>query len=122
MLRRLTSSALQASAKGQARRTIVSLPSSARANPGSSTSNSSNSNKLFEFDAKTVANEMRKRGLTGVANRETGMDRDTIVRLLYSLGSRHEVERYLRIFTSSSSAAAGTKTGVLPEAKFAVIK
>lgn len=44
---------------------------------------------------------------------------DTIVRLLYSLGSRHEVERYLRIFTSSSKTASG---GVLPEAKFAVLK
>ena len=44
---------------------------------------------------------------------------DTIIRLLYSLGSRHEVERYLRIFTSSSKAANG---GVLPEAKFAVLK
>jgi N-acetyl-gamma-glutamyl-phosphate reductase/acetylglutamate kinase len=44
---------------------------------------------------------------------------DTIIRLLYSLGSRHEVERYLRIFTSSSKASSG---GVLPEAKFAVLK
>lgn len=47
---------------------------------------------------------------------------DTIIRLLYSLGSRHEVERYLRIFTSSSTAAAGKSGGVLPEAKFAVLK
>jgi N-acetyl-gamma-glutamyl-phosphate reductase/acetylglutamate kinase len=50
------------------------------------------------------------------------MTQDTIIRLLYSLGSRHEVERYLRIFSSSSSAAAGTQGGVLPEAKFAVLK
>jgi hypothetical protein len=46
-------------------------------------------------------------------------EQDTIIRLLYSLGSRHEVERYLRIFTSSSKASSG---GVLPEAKFAVLK
>lgn len=39
--------------------------------------------------------------------------------MLYSLGSRHEVERYLRIFTQSSKAGGG---GVLPEAKFAVLK
>ena len=44
---------------------------------------------------------------------------ETIIRLLYSLGSRQEVERYLRIFTSSSKGATG---GVLPEAKFAVLK
>ena len=44
---------------------------------------------------------------------------DTIIRLLYSLGSRQEVERYLRIFTQSSKASAG---GVLSEAKFAVLK
>lgn len=48
------------------------------------------------------------------------MDRDTIIRLLYSLGSRHEVERYLRIFTQSSKSTG--KEGVLPEAKFAVLK
>ena len=44
---------------------------------------------------------------------------DTIIRLLYSLGSRHEVERYLRIFTQSSKSTSGA---VLPEAKFAVLK
>ncbi|OCF39758.1 N-acetyl-gamma-glutamyl-phosphate reductase [Kwoniella heveanensis CBS 569] len=80
------------------------------------------SNVLFELDVKKVGNEIRKRGLTSSINgqREGGMDRDTIIRLLYSLGSRHEVERYLRIFTQSSKdAAAG---GVLPEAKFAVLK
>ncbi|WVR09073.1 N-acetyl-gamma-glutamyl-phosphate reductase [Kwoniella sp. DSM 27419] len=83
---------------------------------------SSKDNVLFELDVKKVGSEIRKRGLTSAVNgqREGGMDRDTIIRLLYSLGSRHEVERYLRIFTQSSKdAAAG---GVLPEAKFAVLK
>jgi N-acetyl-gamma-glutamyl-phosphate reductase/acetylglutamate kinase len=76
---------------------------------------------VLELDVKKVGSEIRKRGLTNaVANtRDGGMDRDTIIRLLYSLGSRHEVERYLRIFTQSSKAGAG---GVLPEAKFAVLK
>ncbi|KAL4063429.1 hypothetical protein V8B97DRAFT_1864253 [Scleroderma yunnanense] len=41
-------------------------------------------------------------------------DRDTITRLLYSLGSKREVERHLRIFSSSSNPTQ--------PAKFAVIK
>ncbi|WWC91220.1 N-acetyl-gamma-glutamyl-phosphate reductase [Kwoniella dendrophila CBS 6074] len=83
---------------------------------------STKENVLFELDVKKVGHEIRKRGLTSAigAQREGGMDRDTIIRLLYSLGSRHEVERYLRIFTQSSSDV--TAGGVLPEAKFAVLK
>jgi len=77
---------------------------------------------MFEFDVRKVGQEMRKRGLLSSAQaRDGGMDRDTIIRLLYSLGSRHEVERYLRIFTSSTGAS-GKSGGVLPEAKFAVLK
>ncbi|WVN87932.1 N-acetyl-gamma-glutamyl-phosphate reductase [Cryptococcus depauperatus CBS 7841] len=78
-------------------------------------------NVLFELDVQKVGNEIKKRGLTNAlsAQRDGGMDRDTIIRLLYSLGSRHEVERYLRIFTQSSKVSPG---GVLPEAKFAVLK
>ncbi|KAI0338317.1 bifunctional acetylglutamate kinase/N-acetyl-gamma-glutamyl-phosphate reductase [Trametopsis cervina] len=41
-------------------------------------------------------------------------DRDTITRLLYSIGTKREVERYLRIFSSSSDSSN--------PAKFAVIK
>ncbi|KAA1477935.1 acetylglutamate kinase ARG6 [Dentipellis sp. KUC8613] len=41
-------------------------------------------------------------------------DRDTITRLLYSIGTKREVERYLRIFSSSSNPSQ--------PAKFAVIK
>ncbi|VDB96311.1 unnamed protein product [Peniophora sp. CBMAI 1063] len=41
-------------------------------------------------------------------------DRETITRLLYSLGTKREVERYLRIFSSSSNPSE--------PAKFAVIK
>ncbi|RXK39280.1 acetylglutamate kinase [Tremella mesenterica] len=83
---------------------------------------SSSRNVILELDARKVGNEIRKRGLVNMlssAQRDGGMDRDTIIRLLYSLGSRHEVERYLRIFTSSSKVSTG---GVLPEAKFAVLK
>lgn len=39
---------------------------------------------------------------------------DTITRLLYSIGTKREVERYLRIFSSSSDSSQ--------PAKFAVIK
>lgn len=91
---------------------------------------------LLQLDARKVGAEIRRRGLSTAVSqgRDGGMDRvstssalgcpakqrqDTIIRLLYSLGSRHEVERYLRIFTNSSKAAGN---GVLPEAKFAVLK
>ncbi|PCH41924.1 acetylglutamate kinase ARG6 [Wolfiporia cocos MD-104 SS10] len=50
------------------------------------------------------------RGLQSVAQ----TDRDTITRLLYSIGTKREVERYLRIFSSSSD--------VSNPAKFAVVK
>jgi N-acetyl-gamma-glutamyl-phosphate reductase/acetylglutamate kinase len=76
------------------------------------------SNVAFELDVKKVGAEIRSRGLS-TAVQTGGMDRDTIIRLLYSLGNKHEVERYLRIFTQSSKVDAG---GVLPEAKFAVLK
>ncbi|TRM58531.1 hypothetical protein BD626DRAFT_410439 [Schizophyllum amplum] len=50
------------------------------------------------------------RGIQSVAQ----TDRDTITRLLYSLGSKREVERYLRIFSSASEPSQ--------PARFAVIK
>ncbi|EMD32436.1 hypothetical protein CERSUDRAFT_118778 [Gelatoporia subvermispora B] len=50
------------------------------------------------------------RTITSVAQ----TDRDTITRLLYSIGTKREVERYLRIFSSSSDASQ--------PARFAVIK
>jgi N-acetyl-gamma-glutamyl-phosphate reductase/acetylglutamate kinase len=77
------------------------------------------SNVALELDVKKVGSEIRARGLSTAVQQSGGMDRDTIIRLLYSLGSKHEVERYLRIFTQSSKATGG---GVLPEAKFAVLK
>jgi hypothetical protein len=82
---------------------------------------------LFSFDVRQLATELRSRKLNtsalGAAQVAGGMDRDTIIRLLYSLGSRHEVERYLRIFTNTAGVAGDAKHGgVLPEAKFAVLK
>ncbi|PPQ96704.1 hypothetical protein CVT26_010256 [Gymnopilus dilepis] len=50
------------------------------------------------------------RGIQSVAQ----TDRDTITRLLYSIGTKREVERYLRIFSSASHPSH--------PAKFAVIK
>lgn len=50
------------------------------------------------------------RGMQSVAQ----TDRDTITRLLYSIGTKREVERHLRIFSSSSHPSQ--------PAKFAVIK
>ncbi|CAE6422667.1 unnamed protein product [Rhizoctonia solani] len=40
-------------------------------------------------------------------------DRDTITRLLYSIGTKREVERYLRIFSASSNPTAPAKFAVL---------
>lgn len=81
MLRRIPTSAL----KAPGRRSLVSLTSSARptVNPNSSphqnasttSSSLSASAKMFEFDVKSVAGEMRKRGLTSAATRDAGMDR-----------------------------------------------
>ncbi|EJF61495.1 bifunctional acetylglutamate kinase/N-acetyl-gamma-glutamyl-phosphate reductase [Dichomitus squalens LYAD-421 SS1] len=53
------------------------------------------------------------RSLTSASN-AAQTDRDTITRLLYSIGTKREVERYLRIFSSSADASH--------PAKFAVIK
>ncbi|KAI5449917.1 hypothetical protein NCC49_003926 [Naganishia albida] len=88
---------------------------------------STSTSPLFSFDVRQLATELRSRKLTtsaqGTAQVAGGMDRDTIIRLLYSLGSRHEVERYLRIFTNTAGVAGDAKHGgVLPEAKFAVLK
>ncbi|TCD65375.1 hypothetical protein EIP91_002739 [Steccherinum ochraceum] len=54
------------------------------------------------------------RYLQSLAHSDRQTDRDTITRLLYSIGTKREVERYLRIFSSSSDASQ--------PAKFAVIK
>ncbi|KAF8634060.1 hypothetical protein AX17_004324 [Amanita inopinata Kibby_2008] len=61
--------------------------------------------------ASTTANTgFLKRHIQSVAQ----TDRDTITRLLYSIGTKREVERHLRIFSSSSHPSE--------PAKFAVIK
>lgn len=75
----------------------------------------------LSLSAAQVGPALRQRGLSSVSD-VAKMDRETILRLLHSLGTRNEVERYLRIFTSSTGGAAGTTSGVLPQAKFAVLK
>ncbi|KZW00776.1 acetylglutamate kinase ARG6 [Exidia glandulosa HHB12029] len=50
----------------------------------------------------------------GLTPGDAQTDRDTITRLLYSIGTKREVERYLRIFSSSANPSQ--------PAKFAVIK
>ncbi|ORX39130.1 hypothetical protein BD324DRAFT_576956 [Kockovaella imperatae] len=114
-MRHLTSLSRSAVRLGGARHAVRSFAST----PLSSSSSLSRSDIVFEADASKVAKEVRKRGMATEISSAGSMDRDTIIRLLYSLGSRQEVERYLRIFTSSSKGASG---GVLPEAKFAVLK
>ncbi|KAJ3489433.1 hypothetical protein NLI96_g2111 [Meripilus lineatus] len=53
-------------------------------------------------------------GARSLQSQSAQTDRDTITRLLYSIGTKREVERYLRIFSSSSDSSQ--------PAKFAVIK
>ncbi|KAM0746094.1 Arg-6 protein [Meredithblackwellia eburnea MCA 4105] len=48
---------------------------------------------------------MAKRWLGNAVSRGTDSDRETIVRLLYSLASRREVSRYLQIFSSATHFA-----------------
>lgn len=104
------------------------LRTAASAIPATATKkDTTSSGPLFSFDVRQLATELRSRNLSTSAQGATqaagGMDRDTIIRLLYSLGSRHEVERYLRIFTNTAGVAGDAKHGgVLPEAKFAVLK
>ncbi|KAI0700658.1 bifunctional acetylglutamate kinase/N-acetyl-gamma-glutamyl-phosphate reductase [Cerioporus squamosus] len=62
--------------------------------------------------ARRATNVVAVRTLTSASSAQT--DRETITRLLYSIGTKREVERYLRIFSSSSDASH--------PAKFAVIK
>ncbi|KAJ4469190.1 acetylglutamate kinase ARG6 [Lentinula aciculospora] len=57
---------------------------------------------------------VRKSGTRSIQQSVAQTDRDTITRLLYSLGSKREVERHLRIFSSASHPSQ--------PAKFAVIK
>ncbi|MBW0494231.1 hypothetical protein O181_033946 [Austropuccinia psidii MF-1] len=47
---------------------------------------------------------LTRRSLGTIASR-TGSDRETIIKLLYSIASKHEVERYLRIFSTASTFA-----------------
>ncbi|KAI9606915.1 hypothetical protein H4Q26_006459 [Puccinia striiformis f. sp. tritici PST-130] len=50
------------------------------------------------------AQELSKRWVSSNVNR-IDSDRETIIKLLYSIASKHEVERYLRIFSSANTFA-----------------
>ncbi|OSD07681.1 acetylglutamate kinase ARG6 [Trametes coccinea BRFM310] len=63
---------------------------------------------------RAVARRANVQAVRSLSSASAQSDRDTITRLLYSIGTKREVERYLRIFSSSSDANH--------PAKFAVIK
>ncbi|KAH7908793.1 hypothetical protein BJ138DRAFT_1068142 [Hygrophoropsis aurantiaca] len=80
---------------------------------------------LSSRGARQAVVASQRQGAVSVVRKKTGIqtrsiqsvaqtDRDTITRLLYSLGSKREVERHLRIFSSASHPSQ--------PAKFAVIK
>ncbi|KAI9069000.1 bifunctional acetylglutamate kinase/N-acetyl-gamma-glutamyl-phosphate reductase [Trametes sanguinea] len=64
--------------------------------------------------SRAVARRANVQAVRSLSSASAQSDRDTITRLLYSIGTKREVERYLRIFSSSSDANH--------PAKFAVIK
>lgn len=66
---------------------------------------SSSSAKSVATSASTEPATESKRLYSSAAARENAYDRETITRLLYSLASRKEVERYLRIFSSADKFA-----------------
>lgn len=59
---------------------------------------------LNDADVKTLAAAQRA-SFSSVFAKENASDRETITRLLYSLASRKEVERYLRIFSAANKFA-----------------
>lgn len=59
--------------------------------------------RLAPDDRSAISNQLRHFS-NGIAH-ETVTDRETITRLLYSLASRKEVERYLRIFSAANKFA-----------------
>ncbi|KAI4293667.1 bifunctional acetylglutamate kinase/N-acetyl-gamma-glutamyl-phosphate reductase [Schizophyllum commune Loenen D] len=69
---------------------------------------------LVARSSQAVVRAVKRPVLTREIQSVAQTDRDTITRLLYSLGSKREVERYLRIFSSASEPSQ--------PAKFAVIK
>ncbi|KAL8280597.1 hypothetical protein RQP46_006920 [Phenoliferia psychrophenolica] len=58
-----------------------------------------------EKQSDQLGDIMAKRWLGGAGAKGTDSDRETIVRLLYSLASRREVSRYLQIFSSATHFA-----------------
>ncbi|CAO1628647.1 unnamed protein product [Sympodiomycopsis kandeliae] len=59
---------------------------------------------LGDKDVKTLA-AAQKASFSSAFAKENASDRETITRLLYSLASRKEVERYLRIFSAANKFA-----------------
>lgn len=87
------------------RRTAALLPQAASKQPSVLTVRRTRASITCE-----TSSELGRRYIQSVAQ----TDRDTITRLLYSIGTKREVERHLRIFSSASHPSE--------PAKFAVIK
>ncbi|GAA5992244.1 hypothetical protein JCM10908_001835 [Rhodotorula pacifica] len=105
---------LTARSAAKARRIPLSAASGSRiARLSSSASNPSSlllaSNRRVEAQQQAASDEigdlMAKRWLGSAIATGTDADRETIVRLLYSLASRREVSRYLQIFSSATHFA-----------------
>ncbi|CDR99378.1 probable ARG6-n-acetyl-gamma-glutamyl-phosphate reductase [Sporisorium scitamineum] len=68
------------------------------------TASAASSTQLESTKARAAA-PVVNRSYSSAAARENAYDRETITRLLYSLASRKEVERYLRIFSAADKFA-----------------
>ncbi|KAF6766823.1 Semialdehyde dehydrogenase, dimerization domain protein [Kalmanozyma brasiliensis GHG001] len=69
------------------------------------TVSSASSTQVESTKARAASAAPAVRAYSSAAARENAYDRETITRLLYSLASRKEVERYLRIFSAADKFA-----------------
>ncbi|GAA97263.1 uncharacterized protein L969DRAFT_84301 [Mixia osmundae IAM 14324] len=93
------------------RSVAVSLPATRRALSSAVTATPRISHKALTPEHKALeprsryAGALTSRKLSSQAASRIDTDRETIVRLLYSIASRKEVERYLRIFSTANKFA-----------------
>ncbi|OAV91979.1 hypothetical protein PTTG_27786 [Puccinia triticina 1-1 BBBD Race 1] len=57
--------------------------------------------------------ELSMRWMTNSSTSQIDSDRETIIKLLYSIASKHEVRRYLRIFSNANTFAVLKFDGVI---------
>ena len=97
--------AQRSSARGLARATVAAQRWLSTASAARVATASSAASTQVECSKPRAAATPAVRSYSSAAARENAYDRETITRLLYSLASRKEVERYLRIFSAADKFA-----------------